>query len=566
MSVDAIFFTPEVKVSDDSIFEGILFSQEEIELISKNCFSKFKKNPNELQIFLQLNNNKIIRTAFVFQVQPYQKIYSNFVVHVEPAVNGKANKKIVDMLKYIKDVLKNRNISIMSFAFDGDSAYSQMHEEYFNSYINSALTKNSISLTKTLNFRVISDFLHLIKRLRYRIFGVFIHSGFELSGKFFNVETLKNLFKNLPNIIWSNESYTKMHDSLPLLLFSPQNFLFLLEKKQFLEAAYFLPISFSILALNFPNLGFKNRHYFLNIAFWFLAYYYDEKNKKDKKQLSDTKRGGEHITFYSNKIVIEFLNTIHCNIQLMNIFEFFYFDRNSTTPLEHKFGCSRKRAKFIHTLKKFLKVISEMQTIQQKEALQKGENFEEELEKIHCRQNSFEVTCESKFCDSAFTFIEEDYPAQAVAKAFLELAGFDVKSDISPYDIVSHLIAYLSIFIDDSQNEGRRRTKISHRIFTCGVGQCTNGKLLTTSSVKKYKFTKLNYDDHKELLDMKLRVKFSIPKNVKITKDKYFYIIDVLKRRNILEEELPSKNSSKKEMINWLVSNLNRIYTIILDL
>ena len=233
MSVDAIFFTPEVKVSDDSIFEGILFSQEEIELISKNCFSKFKKNPNELQIFLQLNNNKIIRTAFVFQVQPYQKIYSNFVVHVEPAVNGKANKKIVDMLKYIKDVLKNRNISIMSFAFDGDSAYSQMHEEYFNSYINSALTKNSISLTKTLNFRVISDFFHLIKR--------FIHSGFELSGKFFNVETLKNLFKNLPNIIWSNESYTKMHDSLPLLLFSPQNFLFLLEKKPIFRGSLFSP-------------------------------------------------------------------------------------------------------------------------------------------------------------------------------------------------------------------------------------------------------------------------------------------------------------------------------------
>lgn len=52
---------------------------------------------------------------------------------------------------------------------------------------------------------------------------------------------------------------------------------------------------------------------------------------------------------------------------------------------------------------------------------------------------------------------------------------------------------------------------------------------------------------HKELLDMKLRLKFSIPKNEKISKDKYFYIIDVLKRRNILEEELQSKNSSKNE-------------------
>lgn len=81
-----------------------------------------------------------------------------------------------------------------------------------------------------------------------------------------------------------------------------------------------------------------------------------------------------------------------------------------------------------------------MQTNRQKEALQKFENYEEEFEKIHCRQNSFGVTWKSKVCNSSFTFIEENCPAEAVTKAFLRLAEFDVKSEISAYVIVSHLI------------------------------------------------------------------------------------------------------------------------------
>lgn len=98
----------------------------------------------------------------------------------------------------------------MTFAFDGDSAYSGLHDEYFKSYITFILKHNLISFSKSLKFKVTTDFLNLIKRLRYRLFDVKIFTGFTISDNFFDVEILQQIFPNFSAIIWSNELITKM--------------------------------------------------------------------------------------------------------------------------------------------------------------------------------------------------------------------------------------------------------------------------------------------------------------------------------------------------------------------
>lgn len=108
-------------------------------LISKNSFARFSKNPNELQIFLQLNADKIIRSGFIFQVQPYNPIYDTFIAHVHPVSNRKANDLILFKLDEIKRLLKNRNITILSYSFDGDNKYSVLHKKYFNSYFSTLI-------------------------------------------------------------------------------------------------------------------------------------------------------------------------------------------------------------------------------------------------------------------------------------------------------------------------------------------------------------------------------------------------------------------------------------------
>ncbi len=149
---------------------------------------------------------------------------------------------------------------------------------------------------------------------------------------------MKTIFDKLPHVIWNDEPYAKMHDSLPLILFSPENFLSLLEKRYFTEAAYFLPISLSILAYSYKNIGYLTRIYLLQVSLFFLVYYYNEMINCLKVELSETKRTNKHLLFYSKQIVIEFINTLYSDIQLMHEIKPYAFRRNSTGPLEHKFG------------------------------------------------------------------------------------------------------------------------------------------------------------------------------------------------------------------------------------
>lgn len=123
LAVNAIYFSPNVVLNKNSTFDGLIFDKVDEILISKIIFKNFLRNPNEFRDFLNLNANKIVKAAFVFQVQPYDPSYNTFIVYIKPACNGKANDEIISNLNYIGDHLKNRNIAILTYSFDGDSAY-----------------------------------------------------------------------------------------------------------------------------------------------------------------------------------------------------------------------------------------------------------------------------------------------------------------------------------------------------------------------------------------------------------------------------------------------------------
>lgn len=53
--------------------------------------------------FLLVNEKHIIQSGFVFQIQPYDPQYKAFTVHVKKATNGKVNKEIIQILKFIKN-------------------------------------------------------------------------------------------------------------------------------------------------------------------------------------------------------------------------------------------------------------------------------------------------------------------------------------------------------------------------------------------------------------------------------------------------------------------------------
>ena len=555
LAVDALYFTPEVKFTAEGEITGLLINDSS-RSIAKTAFSLFAEDPNKMKNYLSINGDKLIRSGFVFQVQPYDVQYKPFVVHIFPTVNGKANETIVDKLHKIRDILKNRNIVIRSYAFDGDSAYKELHNIYYESYISKAIAEHKINFDRTRKFRVVSDFLHLIKRLRYRLLSAIIHAGFSVDEGIINVDELKLLF-GLPDIVWNDEYYTKMHDKLPLKIFSIENFVRLMEVKKYHAAAFWFPISMSLFAINSPNLGYEIRKHFLEAAFWFLVFYKESlDNQKDITLKQKKYKDKIDVLFYSNDLLVEFTNTLHCHLQLMEIIPKFSFDRNSTTPLEHKFGQARVRVHEVHTLGKFLKTISIMETCDRVARFGSLEKFDQNF-KIKGRSNSFGVTVEDKPPEEE----QQDfhYTPQAFARAMLFYGNFpiDYSALFDPSDIINFELSILQDFVDEIIKRKKRKQSVSSYDATLGIQDLSHAhrRILAEKGVitKKQKYNFIH-----EFCEANFGPNYN--------KKHLHFLFDQIADEIDASFPFPSRKAQKAKLIDFLANNLYNLQPVMLKL
>lgn len=158
LSVDALFFNPEIIISKNNVISGMKLSLEDVQKLPENASEIFSENPELFESFLRYNKNKINRTGFVFQIQPLNIKYPCFVCYIIPSTTGKANREIIEKLQLIKNIAKQHKIYIKSFAFDGDNCYNELHNQYYRSYINNLINKLDIKLIKRSKvMRVVSD-------------------------------------------------------------------------------------------------------------------------------------------------------------------------------------------------------------------------------------------------------------------------------------------------------------------------------------------------------------------------------------------------------------------------
>ena len=242
-------------------------------IIPEDAYKTFTESPEVFESFIRLNYDQVIKAGFVFQIQPYTLDLKPFIVHVYPSANGKANDTIISLLYLIRDEVKKRNVNIRSFAFDGDTAYKNIHKMYYESYIRKALKTRFIGAKAKKQIHAVSDFLHLIKRLRYRLLSLIIHAGFDINAIFLDVEKIKKILRSEYPVIWDNNRYTKMHDKLSIEMFKIENLQKLFAEKYYEAAAYWFPISLALLAIDCDDLGYDYRKFFLECAFWFLVFF-----------------------------------------------------------------------------------------------------------------------------------------------------------------------------------------------------------------------------------------------------------------------------------------------------
>ena len=275
LGVDALFFHPEIIISDKIDIYGMEIPEKKQRKLPNNIVELFRENPRLFEIFIQENSKYVIRAAFVFQIQIYDCNFPTFVIHIKQAVSGKADKEIIKLLFYFENVCKNHNITIRNFAFDGDGGYQGLHEIFFQNYFTSLYNRSNAFDIHLHCQRIICDPSHLFKRLRYRLLSNLIHCGFFMNSKTIDVRKLRVVLFYLPSAVFRNDPISKMHDNLPILLFSVENFIRLYQKGMYYALAYFFPIVTAIIGMTNSNLTIECRKYFYESSFWFLIEYYN---------------------------------------------------------------------------------------------------------------------------------------------------------------------------------------------------------------------------------------------------------------------------------------------------
>ena len=459
---------------------------------------------------------------------------------------------------YIRDVAKNQNIVIKSFAFDGDTAYSILHEDYYNSYILTALHKGKLNF-KTNGIRTVSDFLHLMKRLRYRVLSCLIHSGFFLESLSIDMKRIKKILHTLPPVIFNNLPYTKMHDRLPTMLFSPSSFISLFKAKAFCAVGYWFPITAAIIAMDGDNLSRSGRMFFLECSFWFLVEYKRiQDNTLEAKSLNTRKsKKGNDVSFYDNALLKEFTNTIYCSIQLLDNEPDFSFNRDSSIPLEHKFGIARNRMGDIQTFAEFASTIEEIQEFEMQ-----CNSLKYDI-KIAGRKSDFGVQVsrydkDSEYIDNDKVISISDYSPYDIALCFLKLAGFDIDFEDENDDIAFWFYAAVSIFTDEEDTEEIKKRKrgkksLTYAHITLGVDAANRSKSLikNQSASLNSKDSRIKKETIEESNIQSLNDFFERTLERAPEKDDLLYLCEFIKDNDAFCPEMPNQSQSIDEFYKW---------------
>jgi hypothetical protein len=118
--------------------------------------------------FVQGHWDRVVRAAFVVQLQPVNPDLPSSVMSAQPPPDGKARDAQVSLLKNLKILCERCRLTIGAFVTDGDSGSDQVHEIQGPQYGEAFDRTHDIPCTQ--KYRAISDVLHLLKRARHRMF------------------------------------------------------------------------------------------------------------------------------------------------------------------------------------------------------------------------------------------------------------------------------------------------------------------------------------------------------------------------------------------------------------
>ena len=358
LAVDAIAFDRELVVSKTGLVTGTLTS----EIIDTDTLQKIQEDFEELENLWRTKFNTIISDAFVYQFHPINPVFRPFIVHIRPSTQGKATNEEVHVLEVLSDLLADNGVTVLGFAMDGDSTYRKLHNVFYDEYNDRIRCNHAFINFSGISSRlIVSDPLHILKRARYRLLGSDVHLGMTNGSQIIDVERLKQVL-NLPSKVFSNQQFTKMHDDLPISLFSFES-LVKLAVNEPTYLAYFMPFCLLNIGLSEEGLSIEERINLFEVAFYYVFAYRGE-IKNAPRLLPDQKSArNTHVRLFPEQLTLELSNTLASILSVLYSYNStIHLNRIGTNPLEHTFGTIRMRSKYKNTYKKMVKSVGEIET------------------------------------------------------------------------------------------------------------------------------------------------------------------------------------------------------------
>ena len=365
LAVDAISLTPHMRIDKDGFVHGTVVQEVVSEEVLRNISNTFKG----YEKFVRERANVTITDCFVYQFQPYNASIRCITVFVEASTTGKASSHELSNLFSLKHALQKFNLTVDGFAFDGDSAYLKMHEEFFNTYSAVARGDTFFRYEDVETPMAISDPLHLLKRARYRLVSKCIDAGMSGSEQLLNLEAMKEMF-DVPNTVFDNSQYTKMHDDLPLKMFSLRNLMKLVDANLSSETAYLLPVVLLNTALKEKQLLQIERMNLLEVALYYMLCYHGMvHNARSPLKPQRSVRNGT-VRMFTDAFVMEFCNTAASLLRVLATERgLISLNRIGSNPIEHLFGLIRMKSRDAHTFEKLRKTLGNIELHRQMQGM-----------------------------------------------------------------------------------------------------------------------------------------------------------------------------------------------------
>jgi hypothetical protein len=330
----------------------------------------------------------------------------------------------------------------------------------------------------------LNDVLHILKRGRYRLLNHNFLSDINSDNQFFNKSTIQKKL-SLPSVVWDNSYYTKMHDSLPLQLFSLQNSISLFENIDDCELGFLLQFSLIQSVFEFMSLTEHERKFLLEVSYFYLTKFTFFAEFFASKGLKQKGNASTRCVFFDSNLLIDLRATLLSLISIFSIDESaISLNRLSTNQIEHFFGLIRIRSKFRDTIDRFLRETGNAMILRSIEA----ELFQN---CVPARRQSFGVTIIGNVNQSTRIFPGQTSPQEIAGALF---SHFIFRSEVS--SSVQSFFQYLAIIQSQFQSSKATDNKqLSSKQALCYTDMSSHirQRLIASSlSRRKSQGTRLN--------------------------------------------------------------------------